>query len=70
MDADPFFSAPDDAAPTAAVIALNPQDELLREPEWGLKFKCRSGFGQAANDAWDAGGAKFNCASQQHPMAG
>jgi hypothetical protein len=43
---------------------------LLGKPERGFSLNRRPGFGQAANDAWNAGWAKFDCASQQDPMAG
>jgi hypothetical protein len=70
LHADTSFSAPNDMTAAAAIIALDPQDELLGKPERGFKLDCRAGFGQAANGAWDAGRAKFDCASQQDPMAG
>ena len=70
MDTDPFFPAPYDVTPAAAVVALDPQGELLGKPQRGVGFNRRPGFGQVANDAGNAGRAKFDCASQQHPMPG
>jgi hypothetical protein len=70
MDADAFVPAPDDAAPTPAVVAFDPQDELIGKPQGAVGLNRRPGFRQIADNAGDAGRAKLDLASQQHPRAG
>ncbi len=56
-------------AGSAATIAIYSKRKLLGKPKRSVSLDFGSAFGDVANGARNAGRAKFNRGSKEHPMA-